>query len=563
MTPNQGNSKPKLRFGIMCNGYAFQQWQADCIQQLMAAENIEPVLLIRDDTPSVKPTFLKKLARYPYSLFFYRVYNRFFFKPNVRRVVDLENELKNLPIVSCAPTKKGHSEYFSTEEITQIKEHQLDFILRFAFNIIRGEILESAIHGVWSFHNDDEQLYRGGPAGFWEIYRNDPVNGAILQRLTNKLDAGIILKKGYLPTIKHSYKAHFDQLLDEAKNWPLLVCNDIQNSLADYFKGPASTTNARIYLKPRNLAMTAFWFKMIRNKLRFHYQELFKAEDWNVGVIERPISDFLEQDAQQFQIDWFPKKGKRTYFADPFAVETAEGIDVLFEEYDYKNALGKISVKKYEKTESNHSVAYEIDSHLSYPYIVKNQNITYCIPENALSDKISIHKYSHTNQKLENEHVILDKIAGVDPTIFQHENRWWLFITKKAKSNTHLYVYYSDQLDGSYLPHLMNPVKMDIRNTRPAGTPFTHNNALYRPAQDCSTTYGARIIINKITHLSPSEFKEEEVKSIEPYTNSRYKKGIHTIAAAGNYTVIDGKRHTFNSLNFKRQLKRKLGKIFR
>jgi len=57
---------------------------------------------------------------------------------------------------------------------------------------------------------------------------------------------------------------------------------------------------------------------------------------------------------------------------------------------------------------------------------------------------------------------------------------------------TKLRVWFADDLLGSWCPHPGNPVKPDIRSARPAGTPFVHDGALYRPAQDCSRTYGAR-----------------------------------------------------------------------
>ena len=72
--------------------------------------------------------------------------------------------------------------------IEEIKKYNLDFILKLSRGIIKGEILNTAEYGIWSFHHDDEMKYRGRPACFWEIYNNDPVTGAILQKLSNKLD---------------------------------------------------------------------------------------------------------------------------------------------------------------------------------------------------------------------------------------------------------------------------------------------------------------------------------------------------------------------------------------
>ena len=122
-------------------------------------------------------------------------------------------------------------------------------------------------------------------------------------------------------------------------------------------------------------------------------------------------------------------------------------------------------------------------------------------------------------------------------------------------------MYYAREIFGPYTAHQANPVKTDIRSSRPAGTPFYHNGYLYRPAQDCSVTYGGSIIINKINKLSPHEFDESVVKIIEPFKDTIYNKGIHTIAYAGDYTLVDGKRFTFIYDNYKFQLRRKINKL--
>ena len=97
----------------------------------------------------------------------------------------------------------------------------------------------------------------------------------------------------------------------------------------------------------------------------------------------------------------------------------------------------------------------------------------------------------------------------------------------------------------SFSPHAANPVKLDVRSARPAGTPFVHNGHLYRPAQDCSGSYGGKTVINRVIRLTPTEFEEEQVAVIKPYKNSPYPDGIHTISVAGNMTIIDGAKKVF------------------
>jgi len=63
--------------------------------------------------------------------------------------------------------------------------------------------LQHYLHSVNSqppHHHGDNDYYRGGPAYFWEVYERNPLSGAILQVLTEHLDAGMVLCKGQFAT---------------------------------------------------------------------------------------------------------------------------------------------------------------------------------------------------------------------------------------------------------------------------------------------------------------------------------------------------------------------------
>ena len=71
-------------------------------------------------------------------------------------------------------------------------------LIRLGFRILRGGILTAAPHGVWSYHHEgDNDRYRGGPPGFWEVMEGTPVAGTILQRLTEALDGGHALYRSW------------------------------------------------------------------------------------------------------------------------------------------------------------------------------------------------------------------------------------------------------------------------------------------------------------------------------------------------------------------------------
>ena len=53
--------------------------------------------------------------------------------------------------------------------------------------------------------------------------------------------------------------------------------------------------------------------------------------------------------------------------------------------------------------------------------------------------------------------------------------------------------------------------------------------------------YGAGITINRVTRLSPTEFREETASYLHPWDH-RYATGIHTLVGDGSLTVVDGHR---------------------
>lgn len=544
---DQSHKQHPIRLGIMCNGTIFMKWQASCLEKLLALDNVQVVLLIIDDNNLSQLGKIKFMLSHFNQIFFY-VYMFLICRPRTWHRVDMTNFFSGKPSIRCRVINKGkYSQYFSQADIETIRSCDLDIILRFGFGIIRGEILKVPRYGVWSFHHDDEQQYRGSPPGFWEIYNGDNVTGAILQKLTDRLDGGIVLKKGFFCTVKYSYAKNIDQSYSESTNWPAQVCIDIINGNADYLNAPPSETKAPIYHPPNNIQMLLFIIKVLRNGLLFGWQILFRHTQWNIGIVQVPVHSFLESGAKP-DIQWFPNLSKNKWMADPFGIMGNTGITILCEEFDYRSGKGVIvSVNIKDNTFSSQpESAIELPFHISYPYLVEHQGAIYCIPETHQSGEISLYKAKEFPHKWFKVTTLISNINGVDPTVFQYEGLWWLIcIVKEQGSEHNLSIWYASELSGPWEPHAANPVKTDVRSSRPAGTPFIYNGNLYRPAQDCSTTYGGRIVLNRVTHLTKTKFREEQAGYIEPQASSPFPSALHTISSVGNFTLIDGKRLIF------------------
>ena len=562
-TSRKSSIPKKLCFGLMCNSTQLERWQAETVE-LLQENNIELKIIILNDNKQTRISPIKKIISYPYKNLLFRIYNRYILKPSSKKPVDISKQIAGIEKLKCKTNQEGYTDRFSENDIRKIKSHKPDFILRFGFNIIRGEILNSAKFGVWSFHHDDENKYRGGPPGFWEIYKKDPVNGVILQKLTDKLDAGIILKKGYYKTINHSYSANIDQIYFESKKFPLQVCKDLMNGIDNQIP---SHTKALIFYVPGNFKMVYFLLKLLKNKIKFHLTELFLIEDWNAAIIDQSLENILKNNSlnkDKLNIRWLPKPKNRVFSADPFIFTDKNGnSNLLYENYDYRARKGKISTTIINDEKKKISVAIEEDFHLAFPFILNHNNNIYCIPESFENNQIRLYKLDEATGNFQFIKPLIENTAAVDSILFKHENLWWLFFTRKDLPSVNLYAYFSKEFDGNFEEHKNNPIKIDIRSSRPAGAPFYFNGKLCRPVQDCAKTYGDKIHINKIEKLSPQEFSEKTIETITPIENSKFYKGIHTINSDGKYTVIDGKRFIFIGENFVFQLKRKIHKLLK
>ena len=552
------NKRKSLRFGLMINSTTVATWQYDTIK-LLIDNGMKLSLIIQnaDETPS--PRLLEKIKNYPYRRLLFRVWNRFIFKPRSRYPADIIELTKDIPTIFCKPIIKGISTYFEEIDIQEIRNQNLDFILRFGFDIVRGEVLNVAKYGIWSFHHDDERVVRGGPPGFWEFMKKIYGNGVILQRLTNTLDKGIILKRIQFRTILHSYKAHLDQLFFGASILPLQVCKDLI-SRGD-LNGEPSCSDAPLLYPPNNFKMIQYFWKSIWRRVMFHVNDLFRQEDWNVGYCEVSLEDFIEStDKEQLNIQWFKKPRRNCYFADPFVIKTEKDTYIFFEWYSYLKGKADLAVAlKSENFKIYHKLT-DFKEHRSYPFVFKYEDNIYCLPEANATKQVVLYRFDEEKLRLEKDTVLLEGFPIVDATLQLHDNKWFMYLVNQKNSHTHLEIYHSDDLRGPYQPHYNNPIMIDCSKARPAGKIFTYKDKTIRPSQNCTEHYGQSITLEEIESLTEKQFLTKEFGAVIPIENSDYNKGIHTINSDDNIVVFDGKRFVFTFSGFKQQLKQKIYK---
>jgi hypothetical protein len=538
-----------LRFGVMCSGTTFPAWQARCLEALFALPGVEPALLIIDDRERPSRRRSDRVSRLVHSdKVLWKAFSDGYVakRAYALRPVDLELQLAAVPRLNCRVTRRGkYSEIFSDADVDAIAAHGLDFMLRFAFGIVRGRILDAARFGIWSFHHDDEAKVRGGPPCFWEIYDRDPVTGVMLQRLTERLDSGVVLHKGHVRTTGSSYAKNSDRAHFAGAAFPAKICKDIAAGVLDHLEAEPTVSDAPVRRNPTNRQMLTFLARQGRNFVADQVRSSLFRDQWNVGVVPAPIERFLDPSFIP-EPRWLrAPEDPQVYVADPFGIGAGDAM--LVEAFDQRTQLGVIRALDEGATvvENGESVI-PATVHASYPYLVEHDSRVYCTPELAAGRCVRLFGARRFPHDWEDLGVLVSDVAAVDPTVFEHGGRWWLFFTDHdIDANATLHAWHAPDLRGPWEPHASNPIKTDVRSSRPAGTPFVHAGRLYRPAQDCSATYGGGIVINEVEVLTTTRFRERVARVVAPTTGSPYPAGCHTLSATGAHTLIDGKRRVF------------------
>jgi hypothetical protein len=298
------------------------------------------------------------------------------------------------------------------------------------------------------------------------------------------------------------------------------------------------------------VAVASFGVRQAYRKVARVLRGAVRHEQWGVGIVDAPIESFLRP-ASLPPVNWAPNPSSRHYVADPFGLPNGESPVLLVEAFDYVRRRGHVAtLSPSDANDVDLQPIFPPNGHMSYPYLFTWRGDVYCTPENSAQRNVTLWRAVDFPREWERVCTLVDDFPAADPTVVRHGGRWYLFGTDAELGNdSNLHIYHAEDLTGPWHPHELNPVKTDARSARPAGTPFTFDGRLYRPAQDGSTRYGGALVINEVTTLTPSAFDETVVAHVAPDPTGPFPKGLHTLASIGTKTVIDGRRETLVPLS--------------
>ena len=269
-------------------------------------------------------------------------------------------------------------------------------------------------------------------------------------------------------------------------------------------------------------------------------------DHWTVGIVERPAPETVRHFDPR-EVRWLPALANG-FLADPMALptarpETGQPLVLLAEIYDYRERLGRIAAVDTGDPASPTEVL-RLSSHLSYPQLLEDGGHVWCVPEMGAARRVQLFRADPFPSRWLPDSIVLDDFPAVDPTFWRGPDRWWLFTGRlDMERDAKLFIFHAQDLRGPWTPHALNPVRADIRGGRMAGPLIETGNRLYRVGQDSSRTYGGAVIVHEILDLTPERFRERAVARLDPDADGPYPDGLHTVCAAGGWTIVDGKRH--------------------
>lgn len=239
-------------------------------------------------------------------------------------------------------------------------------------------------------------------------------------------------------------------------------------------------------------------------------------------------------------------------WADPFVIQerTREGAltnrawifveEMLFAEH--RGALAVIEAHR-DGTWSPPVRILERPYHLSYPCVFRWNGDFYMVPETGGDRTVQLFRATSFPFEWEQVSVLLRDIEAVDATPFEHEGRWWMYLTTPSTPNVYddLSLYVADSPLGPWTPHRRNPILSDIVGGRCAGRPFRHQGKLIRAAQDGARRYGHAMQLRELVTLSEDAWEERAIARILPDWAPGLG-GTHTLNVDGEVVVADGFR---------------------
>jgi hypothetical protein len=511
-----------LRVGAVLDQRDVRRWHASAIAEIERLGCCQVTVFARDGADRPR-------SRWAARHWLYRAYTL-----ADRRVFGRDDDaLARVPIDRCGGPGTRRL------DLAAIGEENLDVLLCLAPDVPTDRLAGCARFGAWS-------LYAGGVRGrageaqlFWQMHDADFV-APITLRARTPADGERTIYRSVVESDQVSLHRSRCRAARRAAQLPARRLRDLHErgwpfitSLPDYAERHAAPEPSRP--RPTNATMRRFLWRVTRGVAGRRLAGRLGEKQWFIAY--RRIADDSSTMIS-------PPAGR--FYADPFLFQRDGRRFIFFEDYDWSCRRAVICYVEIDER-GRHGpprLALEQECHLSYPLVFEDGDAVYMLPETAGRRTVELYRAASFPGEWTLDRVLLRDVSATDATLLRHEGGLWLFVAMAVDGGRpidELFLFSSDSLEGEWEPHPMNPVVSDVRCARPAGRVLRRNGHLVRPAQDCSRSYGWRLVFNRIEALTPTEYRETPIGAIEPAPDSGNLR-THSYDSDGTYEVLDGFR---------------------
>ena len=409
---------------------------------------------------------------------------------------------------------------FPDEEINILENQNLDCLIRCGSGILKGKILNVAKFGILSFHHADNRVNRGGPAGFWEVFKKIDSTGFIIQILNEELDGGKVLIRGSFMT-QNTWAKNRANIFEKSNFFMKKILSEIAVSHKLPEAEPYIPYDKPIYKLNKTSTLIQYIAKVFIpifvNKIINIYKGI-KVVRWNVAYhFNDSFGKFL-RDYKEI------KNPKGRFLADPFLFEYSKRQFIFVEDFHYKESKGKISAIEITKNgEKFYDSILEEDFHLSFPYVFESDGLIYMIPETHSINQIRLYKCIEFPRKWKLHEILMENISSPVDSIVLKKSNYWFLLTNICSSGlndtmSELHIFYSEIFPTQNWKPIKsgNPVIFDSLKARNGGIIY-HKGDLYRVNQrQAKSLYGESFGINKITTLDKDKYEEKNINNVFP-----------------------------------------------
>lgn len=268
-----------------------------------------------------------------------------------------------------------------------------------------------------------------------------------------------------------------------------------------------------------------------------------KATKYNIGFIDGNLKSVIEGDC--IHVNWLNHNYHDRWFADPFILDVTESeVIVLVEEwYDpiQRGRISKLVIDRKTFKLKDLKVMIDDGTHLSFPAIERDGDDIYIHPESSAKGRLENYRYNKVKDCFEKCGVLcnLPLTDSVTTRKFGHK---LLFSTKLPDANgKELGIYVWDEKRNEYIENCRYVFEDNI--SRMAGSFFTYEGLILRPAQVCIKSYGDAVSLQEVSNKN-NLWSFKEIKRIcSPHPD--LDLGFHTFNVFKDMIVVDaiGYRH--------------------